>query len=110
MAPRSSKGRQSSRPTRLSVRMPIKYIYGVIKDRLGSRSGELEVLFLLMANAATITAGTIDEGVRVLRANPEIGSAVAISCYNMWSLLVPARKTNMACYNRSCLSRRSAIR
>ena len=48
---------------------------------------ELELLVLLMCNAATITAETIDQGIEVLRRNPDYDSAVTVSCYNMWSPL-----------------------
>lgn len=48
---------------------------------------DLELLVLLMCNAATITAATIDQGVEALRANPGYDSAVTVSCYNMWSPL-----------------------
>lgn len=47
----------------------------------------IELIVLLMANAATITSELIDEGIRVLKAHPEYDSAVSVSCYNMWSPL-----------------------
>lgn len=48
--------------------------------------GEIpELLVLLFCNAATLLPQTIDEGVRVLRQNSEIDSAVSVSRYNMWS-------------------------
>jgi hypothetical protein len=47
----------------------------------------LELIVLLMCNAATITADTIDGGIRALRLHPEYDSAVSVSCYNMWSPL-----------------------
>jgi len=70
------------------------YVHGyeVIREkRKGQRAkgkGEkLELLVLLFCNAATITAKTIDEGIEVLKDNPEYDSAVTVSCYNMWSPL-----------------------
>lgn len=46
-----------------------------------------ELLVLLFCNAATLLPETIDEGIRVLRENPEYDSAVTVSRYNMWSPL-----------------------
>ena len=70
------------------------YVHGyeVIGERLkaeGSRreSKEIELMVLLFCNAATITAKTIDEGIAILRDNPDYDSAVTVSCYNMWSPL-----------------------
>ncbi len=54
---------------------------------------EPELMVLLFANAATILAGTIDEGIRVLRAHPDYDSAVTVSRYNMWSPLRARRET-----------------
>ena len=54
---------------------------------------KIEIVVLLMCNAATITSKTIDAGIEVLQKNPEIDSAVTVSCYNMWSPL-RARKIN----------------
>ena len=46
-----------------------------------------ELYVLLMANAPTISAAMIEDGIRVLRENPDYDSAVSVSCYNMWSPL-----------------------
>ena len=59
----------------------------VIREEYLNEGEELELLVLLMCNAATITAGTIDQGIEVLRRNPDYDSAVTVSCYNMWSPL-----------------------
>ncbi|MFQ5872484.1 MAG: cytidylyltransferase domain-containing protein [Dehalococcoidia bacterium] len=67
--------------------------YGVIKDDLGKEGHEPELLVLLMCNAATITAETIDQGIEVLRADPTLDSAITVSRYNMWSPL-RARRIN----------------
>lgn len=48
---------------------------------------EIEMVVLLLCNAATIASETIDEGIKILRDNPEIDSAVTVSRYNMWSPL-----------------------
>lgn len=60
----------------------------VIRKELKARGEKLELLVLLMCNAPMITAATIDEGVRVLKENPSLDSAVTVSEYNMFS---PAR-------------------
>ncbi len=48
---------------------------------------KIELVVLLFCNAATISSELIDEGITVLRNNPEYDSAVTVSCYNMWSPL-----------------------
>lgn len=63
------------------------HAYGVVQDRCRALGTELELLVLLMCNAATIDAATIDAGVAHLRANPLTDSAVTVSRYNMWSPL-----------------------
>ena len=70
------------------------YVHGykVISKKLKAESlegkdQEIELMVLLFCNAATILAETIDEGIEVLRSNPEYDSAVTVSCYNMWSPL-----------------------
>jgi hypothetical protein len=64
------------------------FVHGcrVIRESLGGKA-RLELLVLLMANAPTITAGLIDEGIAALRAHPEYDSAVTVSRYNMYSPL-----------------------
>jgi hypothetical protein len=61
--------------------------YEVIRDRLAEEGEEVELVVLLFANAATITAELIDEGVETLRADESLDSAVTVSRYNMWSPL-----------------------
>ncbi len=58
--------------------------YRWIKERTGR---EIELVVLLFCNAPTILARQIDEGIRALRARPELDSAVTVSKYNMWSPL-----------------------
>lgn len=67
--------------------------YEVIRDALAAAGEQVELMVLLFANAPTVTGAIIDEGVRVLRDNPEIDSAVTVSEYNMWSPL-RARKVD----------------
>lgn len=61
--------------------------YYVIKERLAGKGEGIELMVLLFCNAATITSEKIDEGVEILRANPDYDSAVTVSRYNMWSPL-----------------------
>jgi len=65
------------------------YVHGyqVVKEELARESEQIELMVLLFANAATVTAAIIEEGVAALRANPSADSAVSVSCYNMWSPL-----------------------
>lgn len=59
----------------------------VISAELANDGLQPELYVLLMANAPTISSEQLREGIRVLRENPEIDSAVTVSCYNMWSPL-----------------------
>ena len=59
--------------------------YEVIKERNSDK--EIEVIVLLFCNAATVSAGLIDEGIEALKGNMELDSAVTVSAYNMWSPL-----------------------
>ena len=58
--------------------------YDLIKEQ---NSQPIELIVLLMCNAAMITTRTISEGIRVLKDNPDYDSAVTVSKYNMWSPL-----------------------
>lgn len=69
------------------------HAYGLIKAECAERGEELELLVLLMANAPTVSAEILEEGIRVLREQPDTDSAVTVSCYNMWSPL-RARKAD----------------
>lgn len=64
-----------------------QHAHGVIRDELAAEGKEPELYVLLMANAPTIAAAQLDEGIRALREHPEYDSAVTVSCYNMWSPL-----------------------
>jgi len=48
---------------------------------------EIELMVLLFCNSATIMPRLIDEGIKVLKENPDYDSAVSVSQYNMWSPL-----------------------
>jgi hypothetical protein len=50
-------------------------------------AAEIELVVLLMCNAATILPEMIDKGIQVLREDPSLDSAVSVSRYNMWSPL-----------------------
>jgi hypothetical protein len=62
-----------------------KHGYECIRDL--NPSLEIEMVVLLFCNAPTITTETLNEGIAVLRENPEFDSAVTVSKYNMWSPL-----------------------
>jgi len=64
--------------------------YKEICKRLGEKP---EMMVLLFCNAATLLPQTIDEGIHVLRENPDYDSAVTVSSYNMYSP-VRARRVN----------------
>jgi Cytidylyltransferase len=64
-----------------------EHAHHVISAELASDGSAPEIYVLLMANAPTVTPAMLEEGISVLRARPEIDSAVTVSCYNMWSPL-----------------------
>ena len=61
------------------------FIHGLDAIRQLNKDHEIEIIVLLMCNAATVTASMIDEGIEILRDNPDYDSAVSVSSYNMWS-------------------------
>ena len=61
--------------------------YHEIKARLAKERQSIELLVLLLANAATLNSELIDKGVDILRADANFDSAVTTSVYNMWSPL-----------------------
>ncbi len=67
--------------------------YETIRDALAATGDHVELMVLLFANAATITAELIDAGIETLRNDPTLDSAVTVSRYNMWSPL-RARKVD----------------
>jgi len=71
------------------------HAYEVIKKECEAEGKKLELLVLLMANAPTVSSKMLNEGIEILRKQPETDSAVSVSCYNMWSPL-RARKTDQS--------------
>lgn len=66
------------------------YVHGyefIKENAYGVGRTAIEMMVLMMCNAATIIPRTIEGGISVLRANPGIDSAVTVSRYNMWSPL-----------------------
>ncbi len=78
------------RPARLATKEALgedafRHGYETIRDECAGRGDALEQLVLLFCNAPTVTAELIDRGVELLRARPDVDSAVSVSVYNMWS-------------------------
>jgi hypothetical protein len=71
--------------------------YQVIRDRWAEESRTVELVVLLFANAPTVIAEMIDQGVDLLRADPTLDSAVSVSRYNMWSPLRARRLGEDGC-------------
>ena len=63
------------------------FVHGYLEIKKRSPGKDIEIIVLLFCNAATVTSDLIDEGIKVLRENLEIDSAVSASTYNMWSPL-----------------------
>ena len=63
------------------------FVHGYSEIKKRNPGKDVEIMVLLFCNAATVTSDLIEEGIRVLRENPEIDSAVSASTYNMWSPL-----------------------
>jgi hypothetical protein len=61
------------------------HAYRIVKQEYQDK--KIELIVLLMCNAASITSEMISEGIRILRKNPQYDSAVTVSKYNMWSPL-----------------------
>jgi hypothetical protein len=59
----------------------------VIKDHLKAAGSELEFLVLLFANAATVKTDFIDQGIDMLRSDPNMDGVATTSIYNMYSPL-----------------------
>ena len=59
--------------------------YNKIKDIIKSEGKEIEFVVLLHANGPLITTKMIDKGIKDLRKNKTLDSAVSTSVYNMWS-------------------------
>lgn len=59
--------------------------YRIIKELNSGK--DIELMVLLFCNAATVTSEIIEEGIKILREDPSLDSAVTVSRYNMWSPL-----------------------
>ncbi|HUC60478.1 MAG TPA: cytidylyltransferase [Alphaproteobacteria bacterium] len=80
------------RPAHLATKAALgehayEHAHQVIAAELAREGQTAELYVLLMANAPTVSAAQLREGIAVLRAHPEYDSAVTVSCYNMWSPL-----------------------
>jgi len=80
------------RPAHLATKSALgehAYVHGykVIRDELRREGHDIELMVLLFANAATIMANTIEDGIATLRRHLDYDSAVTVSAYNMWSPL-----------------------
>jgi hypothetical protein len=79
------------RPAHLATKQALGehvFVHGyqeIVKNLAGTE--EIELMVLLFANGATLTAGLIDQGIEALRADESLDSAVTVSEYNMWSPL-----------------------
>lgn len=78
------------RPPHLATKQALgehAYLHGYEEIKRLNPKQDIELVVLLFCNAPTITAKIIDEGIQILRATPELDSAVTVSRYNMWSPL-----------------------
>jgi Cytidylyltransferase len=90
------------RPARLATKEALGehvFVHGYqeIVRRLANQGEQLELVVLLFANAATVTASLIDQGIESLRADASLDSAVTVSEYNMWSPLRARRVGKDGC-------------
>jgi len=58
--------------------------YRVIKEKLAKEGKEIEFIALMHCNAPTILARHIDEGVEILRKQPDYDSVITVGKYNMY--------------------------
>lgn len=88
-------GKVIVRPTELCTKTALgedafvhgyNYISGTLKK-------DVEMIVLMFCNAAAILPARIDQGIEVMRDNPDYDSAVTVSVYNMWS---PVRARRIA--------------
>lgn len=90
------------RPSRLCTDKSLGedvYVHAYGAARKANRGEKIELIALLMCNAATITSETISKGIVVLKKNLGYDSAVTVSRYNMWSPLRARKITegNLLC-------------
>ncbi|HJM83525.1 MAG TPA: cytidylyltransferase [Nitrospinota bacterium] len=69
------------------------YVHGYKEIAKMNSNKTIELIVLLFCNSPTVSSELISEGIKILRENPEMDSAVSVSKYNMWSPL-RARKIN----------------
>lgn len=86
------------RPAELSTKQALgEHVYRhgleMIKKDAEAIGETVELVALLMCNAATVLASQIDKASDILKKNPDYDSVVTVSCMNMWSPL-RARKEN----------------
>ena len=84
------------RPKRLSTNKALGedvFQHGYYEIKKILKNEKIELVVLLMANAAMVKSNLIDKGIRFLKNNKKFDSAVSTSVYNMWSPL-RARKIN----------------
>lgn len=67
------------------------HAYGLLKKEYEKQGKKIEMMVLLFCNAPMVTPEQIEEGIRILRENPEYDSVATVSKYNMWGP-VRARK------------------
>ncbi len=80
------------RPARLATRKALgedayRHGYNAILQDLDNAKENLEMILLLFANAPMSSPKLLSEGIRALRKNPKLDSAISVSRYNMWSPL-----------------------
>ena len=80
------------RPAHLATKAALgehayQHAHQVITTELERKGAVPELYILLMANAPTVSAAQLREGIAALRQHPDYDSAVTVSCYNMWSPL-----------------------
>lgn len=63
------------------------YVHAYQAAKEQNKNNKIELIVLLMCNAATVTSRIISQGIEVLRKYPDYDSAVTVSRYNMWSPL-----------------------
>lgn len=63
------------------------YIHAYDIVRAQYKNEKIDIIVVLMCNAPSITARTLERGIKILRKNPRYDSCVTVSKYNMWSPL-----------------------
>lgn len=61
------------------------FIHGYDIIKKNHKDKQIDMIVILMCNAATITSDIISKGIEILQKNPDYDSAVTVSRYNMWS-------------------------